>query len=152
MGRLGFGAQDSAGLRANANFFACYTTYFSLAQAVDWDYLSGEMLNIRFWGGLCHLSCCIFCAFATFGVLLWCITIRWPPLWGLLVVMGVWFLKYINSIIHFWMKKSILIAAAALSLGACSHQSKTDMADNPFLAPYDTKYEIPPFDKIEYGH
>ena len=50
------------------------------------------------------------------------------------------------------MKKSILIAAAALSLGACSHQSKTDMADNPFLAPYDTKYEIPPFDKIEYGH
>ena len=26
------------------------------------------------------------------------------------------------------------------------------MADNPFLAPYDTKYEIPPFDKIEYGH
>lgn len=50
------------------------------------------------------------------------------------------------------MKKLIVIAAAALTLGACSHQNKTDMADNPFLAPYDTKYEIPPFDKIEYGH
>ena len=50
------------------------------------------------------------------------------------------------------MKKLMLMAAAALTLGACSHQNKTDMADNPFLAPYDTKYEIPPFDKIEYGH
>lgn len=50
------------------------------------------------------------------------------------------------------MKKLMVIAAAALTLGACSHQNKTDMADNPFLAPYDTKYEIPPFDKIEYGH
>ncbi len=50
------------------------------------------------------------------------------------------------------MKNLIVIAATALTLGACSHQNKTDMADNPFLAPYDTKYEIPPFDKIEYGH
>jgi len=50
------------------------------------------------------------------------------------------------------MKKLIVIAAAALTFGACSNQNKTDMADNPFLAPYDTKYEIPPFDKIEYGH
>ncbi len=50
------------------------------------------------------------------------------------------------------MKNLIVIAATALTLVACSHQNKTDMADNPFLAPYDTKYEIPPFDKIEYGH
>ena len=50
------------------------------------------------------------------------------------------------------MKNLIVIAATALTLGACSNQNKTDMADNPFLAPYDTKYEIPPFDKIEYGH
>ena len=50
------------------------------------------------------------------------------------------------------MKNLIVIAATALTLGACSNQNNTDMADNPFLAPYDTKYEIPPFDKIEYGH
>ena len=50
------------------------------------------------------------------------------------------------------MKNLIVIAAAALTFVACSHQNKNDMAENPFLAPYDTKYEIPPFDKIEYGH
>ena len=50
------------------------------------------------------------------------------------------------------MKNLFVISAAALTLVACSHQNKNDMAENPFLAPYDTKYEIPPFDRIEYGH
>ncbi len=50
------------------------------------------------------------------------------------------------------MKNLFVISAAALTLVACGHQNKNDMAENPFLAPYDTKYEIPPFDRIEYGH
>lgn len=50
------------------------------------------------------------------------------------------------------MKNLFVISAVALTLVACSHQNKNDMAENPFLAPYDTKYEIPPFDRIEYGH
>ena len=50
------------------------------------------------------------------------------------------------------MKNLFVISAAALTLVACSHQNKNDMAENPFFAPYDTKYEIPPFDRIEYGH
>ncbi len=50
------------------------------------------------------------------------------------------------------MKNLFVISAVALTLVACGHQNKNDMAENPFLAPYDTKYEIPPFDRIEYGH
>ncbi len=51
------------------------------------------------------------------------------------------------------MKNSILIAAAALTLAsACNSTNKNEMAENPFLAPYETPYEIPPFDEISYGH
>lgn len=46
------------------------------------------------------------------------------------------------------MNKTTLLAAGALLLAA---QTQTVMAErqNPFLQPYDTKYEIAPFDKIE---
>ncbi len=51
------------------------------------------------------------------------------------------------------MKNSILIAAAALTLAsACNSTNNNEMAENPFLAPYETPYEIPPFDEISYGH
>ena len=51
-------------------------------------------------------------------------------------------------------KASVIISGVALSIGvmgaSCSKSDKT--ADNPFLKPYDTPYEIPPFDKIAYEH
>lgn len=49
------------------------------------------------------------------------------------------------------MKKLLLtFAAATLILTGCSHQAK-DMHQNPFLQPYSTPYQIPPFDEIEYS-
>ena len=47
------------------------------------------------------------------------------------------------------MKRTLLIGAvAATLLCGCSKESKK--MDNPFLAPYTTPYEIPPFDQISY--
>ena len=45
------------------------------------------------------------------------------------------------------MTKKILTAAAAAMLLAAPVTSAS--AQNPFLQPYDTKYEIPPFEKIK---
>lgn len=42
------------------------------------------------------------------------------------------------------------IAVSAATLGA-SAENNDAMRVNPFLAPYNTSYDIPPFDKIEYG-
>jgi len=42
------------------------------------------------------------------------------------------------------------IAVSAATLGA-SAENNDAMRVNPFLAPYNTPYDIPPFDKIEYG-
>ena len=51
------------------------------------------------------------------------------------------------------MKKQIVTAMAAAaivtSLGSCS---KTKEEANPFLAEYNTEYDIPPFDKISIEH
>lgn len=49
------------------------------------------------------------------------------------------------------MKHLLIPAVAALALVSCS-QNKTDMNDNPFLSAYDTPYEIPPFEEIQYEH
>ncbi len=49
------------------------------------------------------------------------------------------------------MKHLLIPAVAALALVSCSH-NKTDMKDNPFLSAYDTPYEIPPFEEIQYEH
>lgn len=46
------------------------------------------------------------------------------------------------------MRKLFTIAAGAL-LFAASPQIMAQQRENPFLKPYDTKYGIPPFDKIE---
>ena len=46
------------------------------------------------------------------------------------------------------MRKLFTIAAGALLLAA-SPQIMAQQRENPFLKPYDTKYGIPPFDKIE---
>ena len=50
------------------------------------------------------------------------------------------------------MKPIIVALGAAALLASCSSKTNTDMSDNPFLSAYDTPYQIPPFDKIEYGH
>lgn len=42
----------------------------------------------------------------------------------------------------------IALAASSLSLSA---QNTDRMRQNPFLAPYNTPYDIPPFEKIQYG-
>lgn len=47
--------------------------------------------------------------------------------------------------------KLLTIAAAALTVGSLAvlpSCKKNEMHENPFLSPYDTPYEIPPFDKI----
>lgn len=47
--------------------------------------------------------------------------------------------------------KLLTIAAAALTAGSLAvlpSCKKNEMHENPFLSPYDTPYEIPPFDKI----
>lgn len=41
-----------------------------------------------------------------------------------------------------------MIAAAIIAMP----MNATTVAENPFLAPYGTKYEIPPFEKIAYAH
>lgn len=46
------------------------------------------------------------------------------------------------------MKKIITTAAVALALAAPSMSAMAER-ENPFLKPYDTKYEIAPFDRIE---
>lgn len=49
------------------------------------------------------------------------------------------------------MNKSIFTLAACASMLLAPLSSRAEAAEhvNPFLQPYDTKYEIPPFDKIE---
>ena len=50
------------------------------------------------------------------------------------------------------MKKTFLTCAAALSLlVAPTTTTMAQNADNPFLKPYNTKYDIPPFEKIKTG-
>ncbi len=46
------------------------------------------------------------------------------------------------------MKKTIMLAAGALLLATQPIQTMADTRENPFLKPYETKYEIAPFDKI----
>ena len=46
------------------------------------------------------------------------------------------------------MKKILTIMASALLLAA-SPQIMAQERENPFMKPYDTKYGIPPFDKIQ---
>lgn len=43
----------------------------------------------------------------------------------------------------------IALCAAALMVG-CNSKKASEMHENPFMSTYDTPYEIPPFDKIEY--
>ena len=43
----------------------------------------------------------------------------------------------------------IALCAAALMVG-CNSKKASEMHENPFMSAYDTPYEIPPFDKIEY--
>ncbi len=49
------------------------------------------------------------------------------------------------------MKRTLIIGAVAATLvcGGCKEHKKME---NPFLAPYTTPYEIPPFDQIAYEH
>lgn len=47
------------------------------------------------------------------------------------------------------MKKLLTTAAAALLLAAANPQIMAQERENPFLKPYETKYGIPPFGKIE---
>ena len=46
------------------------------------------------------------------------------------------------------MKKTTLLACCALLLATQSFSTMAETHENPFLKPYETKYEIPPFDKI----
>ena len=51
------------------------------------------------------------------------------------------------------MKKSITTALVVLALAAGASSCKQDkMQENPFLAEYDTPFEIPPFEKIKLEH
>lgn len=50
------------------------------------------------------------------------------------------------------MKKILFAASAAIIALAAPAQPSTDMQNNPFLQPYNTKYEIPPFSKIKNEH
>lgn len=49
------------------------------------------------------------------------------------------------------MKHCIFALCAAALMVGCNSKKASDMHENPFLSVYDTPYEIPPFDKIEYG-
>lgn len=49
------------------------------------------------------------------------------------------------------MKKTTLLACCAVLLATQSFSTMAETHENPFLKPYDTKYEIPPFDKITTG-
>jgi peptidyl-dipeptidase Dcp len=50
------------------------------------------------------------------------------------------------------MKKHLIAAAVLASMMSTAMASnQTTVRENPFLQPYTTPYEIPPFDKIEYG-
>ena len=48
--------------------------------------------------------------------------------------------------------KHLLLAAAVVCAAMTGCKSSDSTADNPFLQPYDTPYEIPPFDKIKAEH
>lgn len=50
------------------------------------------------------------------------------------------------------MKKLLFAASAAIIALAAPAQTSNDMQNNPFLQPYNTKYEIPPFNKIKNEH
>ena len=45
-----------------------------------------------------------------------------------------------------------ILAVACLASTATAAKKTTVKQQNPFLAPYTTKYEIPPFEKIKYEH
>lgn len=49
------------------------------------------------------------------------------------------------------MFKPILTIAASLVLPIASHAATAATRTNPFLEPYNTPYNIPPFEKIQYG-
>lgn len=49
------------------------------------------------------------------------------------------------------MFKPILTIAASLVLPIASHAATAAIRTNPFLEPYKTPYNIPPFEKIQYG-
>lgn len=49
------------------------------------------------------------------------------------------------------MFKPILTIAASLVLPIVSHAATAATRTNPFLEPYNTPYNIPPFEKIQYG-
>lgn len=49
------------------------------------------------------------------------------------------------------MFKPILTIAASLVLPIASHVATAATRTNPFLEPYNTPYNIPPFEKIQYG-
>lgn len=49
------------------------------------------------------------------------------------------------------MFKPILTIAASLVLPIASHAATAAIRTNPFLEPYNTPYNIPPFEKIQYG-
>ena len=48
------------------------------------------------------------------------------------------------------MKHCLIALCAAALLAGCNSKKASEMHENPFLSAYDTPYEIPPFDKIEY--
>ena len=50
------------------------------------------------------------------------------------------------------MKKLLFAASAAIIALAAPAQTSNDMQNNPLLQPYNTKYEIPPFNKIKNEH
>ena len=52
------------------------------------------------------------------------------------------------------MKKALLtiLAVGCMSMPLTAASKKNVKTQNPFLAPYATKYEIPPFEKIRYEH
>ncbi|MDE6487788.1 MAG: peptidase M3, partial [Paramuribaculum sp.] len=51
------------------------------------------------------------------------------------------------------MIKPILTLAASIVLPIASHASgSSTTGGNPFLEPYETPYNIPPFEKIRYEH
>ena len=46
----------------------------------------------------------------------------------------------------------LTLAAAVLTVAGAALPASAQMTDNPFLAPYDTPYEIPPFERIHNEH
>lgn len=48
------------------------------------------------------------------------------------------------------MKHCLIALCAAAMMVGCNSKKASEMHENPFMSAYDTPYEIPPFDKIEY--